>query len=149
MIKLIALSRKTVEARAAAMPPAYRDDLAEATDHATDKVIYFVGAKYHTMHEKWNGKKAVVIQPARPAGGPGTELKKLLQRFNVQPVGPCKCNSRAALMDAWGSAQCRKSIETIVGWLAEEAKTRKLLFLAVAAKLLIKRAIRNAEKQGR
>jgi len=78
--------------------------------------------------------------------GPGTELKKLLSRFGIGPKG-CGCNARAAEMDQQGAAWCRKNIETIADWLAEQAKKRKLPFTRLGAKLLIRWAIRRAESQ--
>ena len=41
---------------------------------------------------------------------------------------------------------CEQNIDTIVGWLREEAEKRKLPFVAVGAKLLVKRAIAAARK---
>jgi hypothetical protein len=50
------------------------------------------------------------------------------------------------MMDARGVAWCERNIDTIVGWLREEATKRKLPFVDIAGRLLVKRAIRNARK---
>jgi hypothetical protein len=86
------------------------------------------------------------------AGGPGSELKLLLAGWPLRIVATksCSCNKRAAIMDenelrepGW----CEKNIDTIVGWLREEAAKRGLPFLDAAGRLLVKRAIRNARKK--
>jgi hypothetical protein len=81
--------------------------------------------------------------------GPGTELKKLLGRIGIRSTPSCSCNARAATIDlnelrepGW----CEANIGTIVGWLREEATKRKLPFVDMAGRLLVKRAIRNARK---
>ena len=81
-----------------------------------------------------------------PLGGPGTELKKLLKLINITATPNCSCNARARTMDANGCDWCEENIDTIVGWLREEATKRGLPFLDAAGRLLVKRAIRNACK---
>ena len=83
---------------------------------------------------------------ARSFGGPGTELKKSLARIGIQPAKNCACNHRAAVMDRQGCDWCEANIDTIVGWLREEATKRGLPFLDAAGRLLVRRAIRNARK---
>ena len=82
------------------------------------------------------------------AGGAGTELKKLLGRIGIRSSPSCGCNARAREMDARGVAWCADNVETIVGWLREESQRRKLPFIAPAARLLVKAAIKNARKAG-
>jgi hypothetical protein len=86
--------------------------------------------------------------PVLPAGGPGSELKKLLGRIGIRSSPSCKCNARAREMDARGVQWTADNLETVVGWLREESQRRKLPFLAPAARLLVKAAIRNARKAG-
>jgi hypothetical protein len=83
-----------------------------------------------------------------PAGGAGTELKKMLGRIGIRSSPSCRCNARAREMDARGVAWCADNLETVVGWLREESQRRKLPFVAPAARLLVKAAIRNARKAG-
>ena len=82
-----------------------------------------------------------------PTYGPGTELKKLLKKIGITATPNCSCNARARTMDANGCDWCEANIDTIVGWLKEEATKRKLPFIDLAGKLLVKRAIRNARKK--
>ena len=81
----------------------------------------------------------------------GTELKKLIAGwpFYLTTTADCPCNARAAEMDqreqetpGW----CENNIDTIVGWLREQATARGLPFLDAAGRLLVRRAIRNARK---
>jgi len=83
--------------------------------------------------------------------GPGTELKKLLAGwpFRIVATPNCSCNAKAAAMDANEAGDpgwCERNIDTIVGWLREEATKRGLPFVDIAGRLLVKRAIRNARK---
>lgn len=86
---------------------------------------------------------------ARPGVvGPGTELKKLLKKIGITASPGCKCNARAREMDARGVEWCAANLDTIVGWLREESEKRKLPFVDLAGRLLVKRAISNARKNG-
>jgi hypothetical protein len=80
--------------------------------------------------------------------GPGTELKALLKRIGIVAKPGCSCNRHAKAMDANGCDWCEANIDTIDGWLAEEAKKRKLPYLSLAGKALIRMAIRRARKKG-
>jgi hypothetical protein len=91
------------------------------------------------------------IRPSKPrssapTSGPGTELKKLLKLVGITASPTCSCNTRARTMDANGCDWCEANIDTIVGWLREEATKRKLPFVDLAGRLLVKRAICNARK---
>lgn len=59
----------------------------------------------------------------QPAGGPGTELKKLLAALGLK-AGDCACESRALRMDREGAAWCRANRAEIVAWLDAERKRR-------------------------
>jgi hypothetical protein len=78
--------------------------------------------------------------------GPGTELKKLLARIGITATPDCSCNARAAEMDRQGVEWCEANIDTIVGWLREQAEARGLPFLDIAGRLLVRRAIANARR---
>jgi hypothetical protein len=84
--------------------------------------------------------------PKPPAKGPGTELKKLLAKIGIVAKPNCSCNTRARIMDERGPAWCEEHLDEIVGWLREEATKRKLPFVDLAGRMLVKRAIRNAQK---
>jgi len=78
--------------------------------------------------------------------GPGTELKKLLALIGITSAPDCACNAHAAEMDRMGGEWCADNLDTIVGWLREQATARGLPFLDAAGKMLVKRAIRNAAR---
>ena len=86
--------------------------------------------------------------PAQPSstGGPGTELKKRLRWLGIVPTPNCSCNARAALMDANGPDWCAANMETIIGWLAEEAHNRHLPFVTAPARIIIQRSIKADRK---
>jgi hypothetical protein len=84
--------------------------------------------------------------PAPPTHGPGTELKKLLGRVGITASPDCACNARAAEMDRQGVEWCEANIDTIVGWLREQAEARGLPFLDLAGRMLVRRAISNARR---
>jgi hypothetical protein len=79
--------------------------------------------------------------------GPGTELKALLKTIGIVASPTCSCNKRAQIMDEKGCDWCEEHIEEIDGWLAEEAKKRKLPYLSLAGRALIRLAIRRARKR--
>lgn len=90
-------------------------------------------------------------RPSRPAAkvqaGPGTELKKLLARVGISADEPgCQCKSRAAFMDRQGCEWVAGNVDTVVGWLREEAQRRGLPFIDVAGKMLVREALRRARK---
>lgn len=88
--------------------------------------------------------------PVQPMAvtGPGTELKALLKTIGIVAKPNCSCNKRAQVMDKQGCDWCEEHIDEIDGWLAEEAKKRKLPYLSLAGKTLIRLAIRRARKKG-
>jgi len=83
---------------------------------------------------------------APPTHGPGTELKKLLAKVGITASPDCSCNARAAEMDRQGVEWCEANLDTIVGWLREQAEARGLPFLDIAGRLLVRRAIANARR---
>ena len=83
-----------------------------------------------------------------PQYGVGTELKKLLSSIGIKATPNCSCNAKARTMDSNGIEWCEKNIDTIVGWLRDEAIKRNLPFIDLAGKILVKKAIRNAKKNG-
>ncbi|MFO1433547.1 MAG: TlpA disulfide reductase family protein [Candidatus Competibacteraceae bacterium] len=89
-------------------------------------------------------ERAIPSAQAVPTSGPGTELKKLLARFGMQTTPDCPCNDRVILMDRNGCDWCAQNIDTIIGWLREEANRRGLVFIEPAARVLVRRAITKA-----
>jgi hypothetical protein len=98
----------------------------------------FTAESMHTLICNKPAPGEVVIEPFVPGGapigpvvkapvpsqtpvtGPGTELKKLLVRFGVQPTKGCECNSRMRQMNRWGVAGCLEHRSEIVGWMDSE-----------------------------
>jgi len=84
------------------------------------------------------------------AGGPGTELKRLLAGwpFYITASPDCSCNRVAAEMDAWGPDECEKPErqDYILAAMRENAEKRGLPFLDVAGRMLVRRAIKSAKK---
>src|SRR5690349_16560691 len=78
--------------------------------------------------------------------GPGTELKKLIAKLGLTAKPGCKCNQRRLIRNQWCPDKCLENIDTIVDWLSEEAERAKLPFTAIGARIIVKRAIRNAKK---
>lgn len=79
--------------------------------------------------------------------GPGTELKKMLAKIGIEASPTCTCNAKAQIMNFHGPRWCRDNLDTVVGWLRDEAHKRGLPFMDAAGRILIKTAIRRAEKR--
>lgn len=86
--------------------------------------------------------------PPPETKGPGTEMKKLLAKIGITSTPDCQCNARARHMDEQGPEWCEQNMDEIIGWLREEAEKRKLPFVDFAGRLLVKKAIANARKNG-
>lgn len=88
-----------------------------------------------------------VPDPPRPRhvqqpDGPGKMLSRQLSKIGINATPGCSCQARAKDMDARGNDWCEQNIDIIVGWLREEAEKRRLPFIDMAAKLLVRRAIK-------
>jgi hypothetical protein len=79
-----------------------------------------------------------------PPRGAGTAMKGMLKRIGITSSPTCKCNARAREMDLKGLQWCRDNVELISTWLGEEATKRKLPYVELAGKTLIRLAIRQA-----
>jgi hypothetical protein len=110
---------------------------------------------HHSMRCQTCGHKARRLPAFRTCAGvhrpppgcrAGKQLKRLLAAIGINETPGCSCASRAQVMDGNGCDWCEANIDTIVGWLREEAAKRKLPFVDMAGRLLVKRAIRNARR---
>lgn len=81
-----------------------------------------------------------------PKPGVGAALKKILSGFGIESSPTCSCNKKARYMDEMGIAWCEQNEDIIVGWLADEAKKRKLPFFTTAGRLLVRKAVRAAKR---
>jgi hypothetical protein len=79
--------------------------------------------------------------------GPGYFLHAMLSKFGIATTKGCKCKARMCQMNKWGCEGCEENIDTIVGWLAEEAANRGLPFFNAVGRMLVRRAIHNARKE--
>lgn len=73
--------------------------------------------------------------------GVGSELEALLGSLWIKPIPGCKCPERARTMNEMGPQWCRDNIETISGWMREEANYRGLPYFEAVGKALIEKAI--------
>jgi len=65
------------------------------------------------------------VDPEKQIKGPGDYLHDaLIDRFGESPSEGCQCKRRINQMNAWGTEICRRMVDTIVGWLVEEAGKR-------------------------
>jgi hypothetical protein len=86
------------------------------------------------------------VGTARTEFRPGTALKSLLATIGITAAPNCSCQRHANEMDARGCDWCEQNLDTIVGWLREEATKRSLPFLDAAGRILVRRAISNARR---
>jgi hypothetical protein len=73
--------------------------------------------------------------------GPGTVLSGMLEKVGIKSSPTCSCKARARIMNVNGNDWCAENLELLIGWLREEAQKRKLPFIDIAGRLIIKRAI--------
>jgi hypothetical protein len=133
----------------------FLEDRCRERGYTLDEVIPCVVSKdgdewtIDTESEFYPRVSRLTEQPAPPTHGPGSELKKLLARVGITATPDCSCHARAAEMDrreqetpGW----CEANIDTIVGWLREQAEARGLPFLDLAGRVIVRRAIANARR---
>jgi hypothetical protein len=77
---------------------------------------------------------------------PGTILSKMIKSVGIQMTDSCSCKRHALEMNEKGNDWCEQNMDTVVGWLREEAKKRNLPFMDALGKLLVGRAIKNSRK---
>ena len=115
--------------------------------HSPTSVCVFIGGVCQRCRRATNNSSSVrVCVPPAPARGPGTELKKLLARVRIVAAPDCSCNARAAEMDRQGVDWCESNVDTIVGWLREQAAARGLPFVDLAGRMLVRLAVKNARR---
>lgn len=136
-ISLIALQKAS-----ALRPPGYFEDIISRGKIEGNELM-MDESDYALLRRKYGNRKT-----AKPQYniGAGTELKKLIAKFGFKPKAGCKCAQHIREMNQNGIDWCSQNIDTIVGWLREEAVRAKLPFTEVGAKMMIKIAIRQAKK---
>jgi hypothetical protein len=78
--------------------------------------------------------------------GPGTVLSKMIKSLGIVMSDSCSCRRHALEMNAKGNDWCEQNIDTIVGWLRDEAKRRSLPFVDMIGKIMVNRAIKKSRK---
>lgn len=136
----VKLSRVSLAKAAINRPSGYIEDVLSASEGHDETHVWLTQENYANLRVKYANQAPRCLA--------GTALKSLLAAFgiNAEERG-CKCKSRAAHMDAAGCDWCEANLDTIVGWLREEATKRGLPFLDAAGRLLVRRAIKNARKK--
>lgn len=77
---------------------------------------------------------------------PGTVLSRMIKSVGIQMTDSCSCKRHALEMNDKGNDWCEQNVDTIVGWLREEASRRKLPFIDAIGKLMVNRAIKKSRK---
>ncbi len=144
---MITLSLESLKNTAKSRPEGYLDDVLSRAQVNGDKVA-LTSEAYRALLAKYRKPPpaADLSRAETPTAGPGTELKKLLKKVGIVAKPNCSCNAKAGIMDAKGCDWCEENIDTIVGWLSEEAAKRKLPFVDMAGRLLVRRAISNFKR---
>lgn len=78
--------------------------------------------------------------------GPGTILSKMIKSVGIKITNGCSCKKHAIMMNEQGNDWCENNINTIVGWLKEEASKRNLPFIDRLAKIIVQKAISKSRK---
>lgn len=78
--------------------------------------------------------------------GPGTMLSKMIKTLGIVMTQGCSCRRHAIEMNEKGNDWCEQNVDTIVGWLREEATKRKLPFFDAIGKIMVNRAIKKSRR---
>lgn len=78
--------------------------------------------------------------------GPGSMLSNMIKKIGIVMTQGCSCRRHAIEMNEKGNDWCEQNIDTIVGWLREEASKRRLPFIDSVGKLMVNRAIKKSRK---
>jgi hypothetical protein len=138
MIKILLSDLQVVSAK---RPAGYYDEVVSSGKVETAEILILDDAIYLELQKKYSPQPITAVQQ-----GPGTELKKLLSKLGLKPTANCKCAQHIQEMNLKGPDWCEQNIDTIVGWLREEADRAKMPFTAVGAKIIVKRSISKAKK---
>jgi len=76
----------------------------------------------------------------------GTILSKMIKSVGIQMTDSCSCKRHALEMNEKGNDWCEENIDTIIGWLRDEAKRGGLPFMDAIGKMLVYRAIKKSRK---
>ena len=127
----------------------YAVDLEAVIVERTDKGFWCDTSRpqWSEMVAKYRARNRTTDTACACNAGPGTELKRLLAGIGIKAAANCSCNARAHEMNRRGPDWCAANIDTIVGWLREEATRQGKPFAAAVARIIVRRAIRNSRKR--
>jgi hypothetical protein len=77
---------------------------------------------------------------------PGTVLSTMIKSLGIHMSDSCSCKRHALAMNEQGNDWCEQNIDTIVGWLRDEAKRRGLPFVDMIGRIMVTRAIKKSRK---
>lgn len=81
--------------------------------------------------------------------GPGTILASMFNKIGIKSSPTCSCKRHALEMNKNGAEWCENNISTIIGWLKQESKKRKIPFVEPIAKMVVQRAINQSKKKNK
>ena len=114
-----------------------KDEVMPCVVRKITKDVWLIDPDHKAYPHKKKEKKGI---------GPGSQLSHMLSRLRIKALEGCSCKARSKKMDAWGPDGCEEHLDEIVGWLHDEARKRKILFLRWPAKTLVRVAIHKARK---
>jgi hypothetical protein len=104
------------------------------------------------LREKLGDHPAIFLRSLFPKtmeedpNGPGTVLSKMIKSLGIVMSDNCSCRRHALEMNEKGNDWCEQNIDTVVGWLREEAKRRGLPFVDMIGKVMVNRSIKKSRK---
>lgn len=147
---IIKISISALHQTAAHRPKGYMEDVI-SKGIIENGILFLRDDVYRELRSKYGGK--IPPLPPRPPklisavqDGAGTELKKLIERFGFKPKAGCKCKQHMLEMNRRGADWCEQNIDTIVGWLREEAGRAGYPFTVIGARILVNRAIKKSRQ---
>jgi hypothetical protein len=78
--------------------------------------------------------------------GPGTVLAGMIKTLGIHMSDSCSCRRHALAMNEKGNEWCSQNMDTVVGWLREEASRRGLPFVDMVGRVMVNRAIKKSKK---
>ena len=87
----------------------------------------------------------------RPTGddnpdGPGTILAGMFSGLGIKTSPTCSCKKHMKEMNLRGNDWCEQNMDTIIGWLKMESERRKLPFVDMVARAIVKSAIKKSRR---
>lgn len=78
--------------------------------------------------------------------GPGTILAGMFSMLGIKAGKNCSCKRHALEMNVKGLEWCENNRKTILGWLEQESKNRKIPFVETLANMVLTRAFNKSRK---